>query len=133
VLFFHLSGKSTLINSLAASAASRLRRLQQRFGPSAGEVAPKAVGVLPYSPTNKNDPRRAGRRGRGGLLYAKQLAKVGDFPGVTRSVNTIQISDLPSVRILDTPGIMIPKVGSTEMGLRLAITGAIADEVAERK
>ena len=33
------------------------------------------------------------------------------------------------VRILDTPGIMIPKVDDNEIGLKLALTGAIRDEI----
>jgi mitochondrial GTPase 1 len=62
---------------------------------------------------------------------AKHRVKVGHFPGVTRSLSSVLVSHDPLVRMLDTPGIMIPKIENVEVGLRLALTGAIKDEVCE--
>lgn len=60
---------------------------------------------------------------------AKHRVKVGHYPGVTRALSSIMVSRDPLVRCLDTPGIMIPKIDSIEIGLRLTLTGAIKDEV----
>ena len=39
------------------------------------------------------------------------------------------MNDKPAVFVVDTPGVMLPNIPSAETGLRLALTGAIKDEV----
>ena len=56
-----------------------------------------------------------------------KAVKVGNLPGVTRTVsNLVRVLDKPLVYIYDTPGILLPKLSSLEMALKLALTGAIA-------
>lgn len=39
------------------------------------------------------------------------------------------MNDKPAIYVVDTPGVMLPNVESVETGMRLALTGAIKDEV----
>lgn len=54
-------------------------------------------------------------------------AKVGDKPGVTRSKQWIKTNI--GIELLDTPGVLWPKFEDEEVGLNLAFTGAIKDEI----
>ncbi|MBQ3970888.1 MAG: ribosome biogenesis GTPase YlqF, partial [Selenomonadaceae bacterium] len=54
-------------------------------------------------------------------------AKAADKPGVTRAKQWIRIG--ANLELLDTPGILWPKFEDMTVGLRLAFTGAIKDEI----
>lgn len=57
-------------------------------------------------------------------------AAVGAVAGITRSVLTkIKISETPRVFLLDTPGILTPKISDTEQGLKLALCGCTQDHL----
>jgi ribosome biogenesis GTPase A len=60
-------------------------------------------------------------------LAGKSVAQTGDRPGVTKSKQWIKVS--PELELLDTPGILWPKFEDEGVGLRLAFTGAIKDEI----
>lgn len=60
-------------------------------------------------------------------LVGKKTAITGNKPGVTRGKQWIRLSD--DIELLDTPGILWPKFEDEETGLKLAISGAISDEV----
>ncbi|MFV0520616.1 MAG: ribosome biogenesis GTPase YlqF [Lachnospirales bacterium] len=60
----------------------------------------------------------------------KQMAKAGDRPGVTRSNQWIRIKK--DFELLDTPGILWPKFEDINVGIKLAITGAINDQILDR-
>lgn len=57
----------------------------------------------------------------------KACAKTGNRPGVTRGKQWIRLNR--DVELLDTPGILWPKFDDQMIGLRLAVTGAIRDEI----
>ena len=57
----------------------------------------------------------------------KTAAKTGDKPGVTRGKQWIRIKK--DFELLDTPGILWPKFDDKNVGIRLAITGAINDDI----
>ncbi|MBQ1510749.1 MAG: ribosome biogenesis GTPase YlqF, partial [Selenomonadaceae bacterium] len=54
-------------------------------------------------------------------------AKAADKPGVTRAKQWIRIG--ANLELLDTPGILWPKFEDMTVGLKLAFTGAIKDEI----
>ena len=54
-------------------------------------------------------------------------AKAADKPGVTRAKQWIRIGK--ELDLLDTPGILWPKFEDMNVGLKLAFTGAVNDEV----
>ena len=60
-------------------------------------------------------------------LVGKAAAKTGDRPGVTLSKQWIRIRD--DVELLDTPGILPPKLEDQTAALKLASTGAIRDDI----
>jgi len=57
----------------------------------------------------------------------KTTAKTGDKPGVTRGKQWIRIKK--DFELLDTPGILWPKFEDEQVGLKLAFTGAINDDI----
>lgn len=60
-------------------------------------------------------------------LSGKSSAKTGDRPGVTRGKQWITLKD--GVELLDTPGILPPKIENQDVAKNLAYTGAIKDEI----
>ncbi len=57
----------------------------------------------------------------------RKSAKAEDRPGVTRGKQWVTVDR--GLELLDTPGILWPKLGDQETGLHLAFTGAVRDEV----
>ena len=62
-------------------------------------------------------------------LSGKSRTKVGATPGVTRGKQWVRLS--PKLELLDTPGILWPKLEDRGGAMRLAILNAIRDEVLE--
>lgn len=60
-------------------------------------------------------------------MAKSSIAKIGDRPGVTKSKQWIKTK--LGVELMDTPGILWPKLESEETQLNLAFTGAIKDEI----
>ena len=60
-------------------------------------------------------------------LAGRASAKTGDKPGVTRGKQWIRLN--PQVELLDTPGILWPKFENPEVGMHLAWTGSVRDEI----
>ena len=60
-------------------------------------------------------------------LTGRAGAKTGDRPGVTTSKQWVRVPG--GYELLDTPGILWPKFEDETVGLHLAFTGAIRDEV----
>ncbi|WP_042356252.1 ribosome biogenesis GTPase YlqF [Bacillus rubiinfantis] len=58
-------------------------------------------------------------------LAKRNIAKTGNTPGVTKSQQWIKVGK--EMELLDTPGILWPKFEDQEVGMKLAITGAIKD------
>ncbi len=57
----------------------------------------------------------------------RACAKTGNKPGVTKGKQWIRLNK--QVELLDTPGILWPKFEDQTVGLRLALIGAIKDEI----
>ncbi len=57
----------------------------------------------------------------------KAVAKTGNRPGVTKGKQWIRMSD--KLELLDTPGILWPKMGDQQTGLHLALIGSMNDEI----
>ena len=63
-------------------------------------------------------------------ITKKNTAQVGNKPGVTRQKQWIRIED--GIELMDTPGVLWPKFESQKVGLHLAFTGSIKDDILER-
>ncbi|MGN1399459.1 MAG: ribosome biogenesis GTPase YlqF [Erysipelotrichaceae bacterium] len=57
----------------------------------------------------------------------KKIVKTADKPGVTRNLQWIKISK--EVALLDTPGVLWPRLDNQQSAYLLAVTGAINDEI----
>jgi ribosome biogenesis GTPase A len=60
-------------------------------------------------------------------VAGRKSARVADRPGVTRGKQWVHAD--ASLDLLDTPGILWPKLGDRQAGLNLAFTGAVKDEI----
>ncbi|HDK7161942.1 TPA: ribosome biogenesis GTPase YlqF [Clostridium botulinum] len=60
-------------------------------------------------------------------MAKNSIAKVGDRPGVTKSKQWIKTKI--DIELMDTPGVLWPKLDSEIVQLNLAFTGAIKDEI----
>ncbi|MEG2959595.1 MAG: ribosome biogenesis GTPase YlqF, partial [Oscillospiraceae bacterium] len=57
----------------------------------------------------------------------KKSAKAGDRPGVTRGKQWVAVD--AGLDLMDTPGILWPRFEDEKIGLHLAFTGAVKDEI----
>ncbi len=60
-------------------------------------------------------------------IYGGSIAKTGDRPGVTKNNQWVKVS--PYFEILDTPGMLWPKLNDQRAATRLAYIGTIKDAV----
>jgi ribosome biogenesis GTPase A len=60
-------------------------------------------------------------------VAGRKTAKTEDRPGVTRSKQWVPIDK--GLELLDTPGILWPKFEDQSVGLNLAFTGAVKDDI----
>ncbi|NXG51519.1 MTG1 GTPase, partial [Psilopogon haemacephalus] len=63
-------------------------------------------------------------------LRKGKATAVGGEPGITKAVLTrIQVCEKPLMYLVDTPGVLPPKLGDVETGMKLALCGAIRDHL----
>jgi ribosome biogenesis GTPase A len=60
-------------------------------------------------------------------MAGESRAEVGDRPGVTRGKQWVRIS--PYLELMDTPGMLWPKLEDQELAKHLAFLGSIKDEI----
>lgn len=98
-----------------------LRQLQQwvqQMVPARGS-AEKPIRVMIAGIPN------VGKSSLMNALLGKRVAKVGDEPAVTKGQQKLKLH--PGLHLLDTPGILWPKIENPRAGERLAVTGAVRD------
>ena len=62
-------------------------------------------------------------------LYGRSVARIGDRPGVTKSNQWVRIS--PYLELLDTPGLLWPKLEDQLSARRLCYIGSVKDDVVD--
>uniref|UniRef100_A0A672RM46 Mitochondrial GTPase 1 n=1 Tax=Sinocyclocheilus grahami TaxID=75366 RepID=A0A672RM46_SINGR len=63
-------------------------------------------------------------------LKKGKASKVGGEPGITKAVLTkIQVCERPIIYLLDTPGVLPPRIENIETGMKLALCGTILDHL----
>ena len=60
-------------------------------------------------------------------ITGKKATNVGDKPGVTKSISWVRIND--KLELMDTPGILWPKIEDQTVALNLASFSSIKDEI----
>lgn len=63
-------------------------------------------------------------------ITKKTSTQVGNKPGVTRQKQWVQVNK--NIQLLDTPGVLWPKLEPEEVALNLAYTGTIKDDIVEK-
>lgn len=119
--------ESVCIDSLNGKGLEKLLNLSHE-GTSVKREAYKSRGVI-------NRPTRAmilgipnvGKSTLINALSGRRGARVGNKPGITKSNQWIKTKG--RLQLLDTPGILWPKFEDEKVGLNLAFTGAIKDEI----
>ncbi|XP_029788708.1 mitochondrial ribosome-associated GTPase 1 isoform X4 [Suricata suricatta] len=75
-------------------------------------------------------PMVTGLVGSSRRYHRGKATRVGGEPGITRAVmSKIQVCERPPLFLLDTPGVLAPRIGSVEMGLKLALCGTVLDHL----
>jgi len=64
------------------------------------------------------------------MLAGRASTGTADRPGVTRGRQWIKVDN--SIDLLDTPGVLWPKFEDADVGLKLACTGAVSDNVVDQ-
>ncbi|NWY28610.1 MTG1 GTPase, partial [Pheucticus melanocephalus] len=63
-------------------------------------------------------------------LKKGKATAVGGEPGITKAVlSRIQVCEKPLMYLVDTPGVLPPRLGDVETGMKLALCGAICDHL----
>ena len=60
-------------------------------------------------------------------LAKRKAAQTGDRPGVTKALQWVKVGK--ELELLDSPGVLWPKFEDEKVGLLLAVTGAIRDDI----
>lgn len=128
VEYFQKQGiKALAINSQAGSGMKEIvsaaqEILKEKFDRmKAKGVKPRAIRAMIVGIPNVGKSTLINR------LAKKNIAKTGNTPGVTKAQQWIKVGK--ELELLDTPGILWPKFEDQEVGLKLALTGAIKDAI----
>lgn len=108
-------GIQDLINEVKASATDVFEKAQ-RQGRLVRPIRAMIVGIP-----------NVGKSSLINKLAGKTAAKTGNKPGVTKGKQWIRLNS--EIELFDTPGILWPKIEEDLMGIKLACSGAIKDEV----
>lgn len=111
------SGKGTkeLVNKVEQEAAEKIAKL------TAKGIKSRAVRAIILGIPNVGKSSLINR------LLGTATAKTGDKPGVTRGQQWLKVGR--NLELLDTPGVLWPRMDDQEVAFKLAVTGAIKDDI----
>jgi len=111
------SGKGTkeLVNKVEHEASEKLAKL------TAKGIKGRAVRAMILGIPNVGKSSLINR------LIGTATAKTGDKPGVTRGQQWLKVGK--NLELLDTPGVLWPRMDDQEVAFKLAVTGAIKDDI----
>lgn len=112
-----ITGKGTkqLISRIETAASAKIQAMVAKG------IRPRAVRAMILGIPNVGKSSLINR------LLGTSTVRTGDTPGVTRGKQWIKIGK--NLELLDTPGVLWPKFDDPEVGFKLAITGAINDDI----
>lgn len=98
--------------------AQRIIRLCQSLVPSKGKAKFTMLVMIAGIPN-------VGKSTLINSLAGRKVARTGNEPAITKGQQRIKVTD--GIMLLDTPGILWPKIENENSGYRLAASGAIKD------
>ncbi|CAH0215117.1 Ribosome biogenesis GTPase A [Peribacillus sp. Bi96] len=107
------------LNQITAASKKLLKEKYDRM--ESRGIKPRAIRAMIVGIPNVGKSTLINR------LAKKNIAKTGNTPGVTKAQQWIKVGK--ELELLDTPGILWPKFEDQEVGLKLALTGAIKDTI----
>lgn len=108
-------GAKMLVNRVEAAASGKLKAWEAKG------IRGRAARVMILGIPNVGKSSLINR------LVGETAVRTADKPGVTRGKQWVKIGK--NLELLDTPGVLWPKLEDQEAAFRLAVTGAIADDV----
>ncbi|MFA1713069.1 ribosome biogenesis GTPase YlqF [Peribacillus frigoritolerans] len=107
------------LNQITTASKNLLKEKYERM--ESRGIKPRAIRAMIVGIPNVGKSTLINR------LAKKNIAKTGNTPGVTKAQQWIKVGK--ELELLDTPGILWPKFEDQEVGLKLALTGAIKDTI----
>ncbi len=108
-------GAKVLVTRVEQAAGAKMERLKAKG------LKPRAVRVMILGIPNVGKSSLINR------LLGATVVRTADKPGVTRGKQWIKIGR--NLELLDTPGVLWPKLEDPDVSFKLAATGAINDDV----
>ncbi|MDR0847121.1 MAG: ribosome biogenesis GTPase YlqF [Lactobacillales bacterium] len=128
IAYFERQGhKALAINSKENSASKQIIsaakvELKEKFDRERSRgIKPRAIRAMTIGIPNVGKSTLMNR------LIGKKIANVGNKPGVTKGQQWLRHNS--ELELLDTPGILWPKFEDPEIAKKLALTGAIKDQL----
>lgn len=106
--------KGVLMSAINNAAAPIVKRYKDK---GMNKTIRVLVSGIPNVGKSAIINRLAGRKG----------AKEGNKPGVTRGLQWIRLSD--RLELMDSPGLLWPKIGSKDAAIKIALSGCIKQEI----
>ncbi len=130
--FFRARGREAIaVESLGGGGTKQLAaRVERAAAPMLAKLAAKGIRPRAVRAMILGIPN-VGKSSLINRLLGTATVRTGDKPGVTRGQQWLKIGR--NLELLDTPGVLWPKLEDQEAAFRLATTGAISDEVFDRE
>ncbi|RCW61123.1 MULTISPECIES: ribosome biogenesis GTPase YlqF [Halanaerobium] len=118
---------AVLLNSLTGEGVSELKSiLNNTYDQIASKLSKKGRNPRRLRAMIIGIPN-VGKSALINLLAGSNITTIGNKPGVTRGRQWVNVSK--KVRLLDTPGILWPKFSSEDKAYKLALTGAVDNDI----
>lgn len=107
-----------------------LETIKQNFLPEATKDTEKRFNMIVAGMPNVGKSTIINRLRAVGTSIGGKAVRIGGVPGITRAVSEyVKISPFPKIYLLDTPGVLMPKITDPEVGLKIALCGGMLDRV----
>lgn len=113
------SKENTSVKAIMATAKKVLAEKRERD--QARGIQPRAIRAMVIGIPNVGKSTLMNR------LIGKKIAQTGNKPGVTKGQQWLRVAN--ELELLDTPGILWPKFEDELIGKKLALSGAIKDQL----